>query len=181
MTRSLLEIVRQKWRLLSIIVALLLLNVVLSVVVSAYQLPTLAKLQTTWSTLRSQSARVGQRDASALHLQGAADLEKLMTHIPEKREFARVLGELYESAASSAVEVGTISYKPAPIKGEKLISYQLSFPVNGSYAAVKSYLADLQQNQDLLVVDSVSFSNSDLFVENVFMDLRLTVYLRGGS
>ncbi len=44
--------------------------------------------------------------------------------------------------------------------------------------AVKSYLFDLQNNQELIVVDSVSFSNKDLYSENVVMDLRVTVYLR---
>jgi hypothetical protein len=56
----------------------------------------------------------------------------------------------------------------------------LSLSVSGGYAAVKSYLSDLQSNPELIVVDTVTFSNSDLFVENVVMDLHLTVYLREG-
>ena len=100
---------------------------------------------------------------------------------PEKRDFARILSELLEAAASSAVEVGPISYKPVPIKEEALLSYQLSLSVSGRYAAVKSYLSDLQNSPELIVVDTVSFSNSDLFVEKVVMDLRITVYLREGA
>lgn len=173
------EIVRQKWRLLGIILFLLLLNVTLGMVVSAYQLPVLAELQTKWNSTRLQAAGGGQMDAAALHRQGAADLEALQAKIPEKREFARVLADLLESAAVNAVEIGPISYKPVKIKEEKLLSYQLSVSVNGSYAAVKSYLADLQENPELIVVDAVSFSNSDLYIENVVMDLHITVYLRG--
>lgn len=175
------EIFRQKWRLMSVILGLLLLNVALGLVVSAYQLPSLADLQDKWTNLRSQAARSGQVNAAILHKQGTADLEKLKARIPEKREFARVLSELYESAASSAVEVGAVSYKAVKIKEEPLLSYQLSFSVSGSYAAVKSYLSDLQNNQELLVVDTVSYSNSDQFVENVVMNLHLTVYLREGA
>jgi len=181
MKQYVLEIVRQKWRLLSIILTLLLLNITLGIVVSAYQLPSLANVQITWSDLRRQTARAGVADAATLHKQGAADLEKLKERIPEKREFARVLSELLESAASNAVDVGTISYKPVPIKEEALLSYQLSLSVSGRYAAVKSYLSDLQNNRELIVVDSVAFSNSDLFVEHVAMDLRITVYLREGA
>lgn len=173
-----LEIIRQKWRLLSVIMILLLINGALGIVVSAYQLPTLADLQIKWSDLRRLSARAGMAGAATLHQQGSADLKTLKTRIPEKREFARVLSELLESAASSAVEVGTISYKPVQIKEEALLSYQLSLSASGRYAAVKSYLADLQNNRELIVVDSVAFSNSDLFVENVVMNLRITVYLR---
>jgi type IV pilus assembly protein PilO len=181
MKQYILEIIRQKWRLLSIILALLLLNVALGVVVSVYQLPSLADLQTKWSNLRRQAASVGQLDATALHQQGSADLEKLKAKIPEKRQFARVLSDLFEAAASSAVEVGAISYKPVQIREEALLSYELSFSVSGSYAAVKSYLADLQKNPELIVVDNVSFSNGDLFVEKVVMNLRITVYLREGA
>lgn len=180
MKQYVLEIVRQKWLLLSIILFLLLLNVALGIV-SNYQLPLLADQQMKWSNLRRQTARTGQVDAATLYQQGAADLEKLKGRIPEKRQFARVLGDLLEAAASSAVEIGPISYKPAHIKGEELFSYQLSFSVNGSYAAVKSYLSDLQKNPELIVVDSVSFTNNDPLVENVVMALRITVYLREGA
>lgn len=178
MKRYMLEIVRQKWRFLSIILFLLLLNMVLGIVVSNYQLPSLADLQAKWSSLRRQAARTGQVDAATLYQQGSVDLEKLKGRMPKKREFARVLSDLLEAAASSNVEVGAISYKPVQIKEEALLSYQLTLSVKGSYAAVKSYLSDLQNNQELIVVEPTSFSNSDLLVENVIMNLSITVYLR---
>lgn len=178
MKRYMLEIIRQKWRLLGVILFLLLLNVTLGVAVSGYQRSSLADLQTRWSDLRRQAAQAGLVDAATLHRQGAADLEKLKERIPEKRQFARVLSDLLEDAASSAVEVGPISYKPVQIKEEALLSYQLSFSVSGGYAAVKSYLSDLQKNPELIVVDAVVFSNSDPFVEKVVMGLKLTIYLR---
>ncbi len=180
MRQYLFEIVRQKWRLLSVILLLLLLDVTLSVLVSAYQLPRVADLQTKWSALRLQAARSGKVDAAALHRQGAADLEELKTRIPQKREFAAIINELLEAAADSSVEISTISYKPVQIKEYALFSYQLSFSVKGDYAAVKSYLADLQNNPELIVVDAVTFSNSDQFAEEVTMNLHVTVYLREG-
>ena len=181
MKQYVLEIVRQKWRFLSIILFLLLLNVTLGIVVSSYQLPLLADLQTKWSNLRQKAARTGQVDAATLHRQGSADLEKLKARIPEKREFARVLSDLLEAAASSNVEVGAISYKPVQIKEEALLSYQLTLSVSGSYAAVKSFLSDLQNNKELLVVEPTVFSNSDPLVENVIMNLSITIYLREGA
>lgn len=180
MRSFILEIIRQKWRVLIVLTILLLLNLILSVVVSVYQLPELSELQTKWHDLRRKDASTGQVDAVSLYKQGVADIEKLKTRIPVKRDFARVLSELYESAASSGVEVGTVSYKPTQTKDEPLLSYQLTLSVNGSYAAVKSFLSDLQSKPELLVVDTVAFSNSDIYVENVLMDLRITVYLREG-
>lgn len=175
------EIIRQKWRMLSVIASMLLLNGILAVVISLYQLPSVTTLQARWTDMRQKVARNGKVDAATLHRQGSIDLEKLIARIPEKREFGRVLGDLLEAAAGSNVEIGTISYKPEQIKEEPLLSYQLTFSVSGSYAAVKSYLSDLQTNQELVVVDMVTFSNSDMYVENVVMNVQLTVYLRGGA
>ena len=93
------EIVRQKWRLLSIITFMLLLNVLLSVVISAYQIPAVVSLQSKWSDLRQKAALFGKVDAGTLYKQGAADLEKLKTMIPEKREFARILSDLWHHHA----------------------------------------------------------------------------------
>jgi type IV pilus assembly protein PilO len=181
MNQYVLEIVRQKWRFLSVILFLLLLNVTLGIIVSQYQIPSLANLQTQWSTLRQQTTSSGHVDATTLHRQGGADLETLKARIPEKKEFARVLSDLIEAAASSNVAVGGITYKPVQFKEENLLSYQLTLSVNGSYAAVKSFLSDLQSNQGLLVVEPVSFTNSDPLVENVVMNLNITIYLRGGA
>lgn len=178
MKQYFIEIVRQKWRFLGVVLALVLLNAALALVVSFHQLPQLADSKAKWSSLRSQTARVGHVDASALHRQGAADLEKLKERIPEKREFARVLSDLLEAASSSAVEIGTISYKPALIKDEQLFSYKLTLSVSGGYAAVKSYLSDLQRNPELIVVDSVAFSSDDPYADKVAMNLNITIYLR---
>lgn len=181
MNNYLIEIVRQKWRYLTAILILLLLNIIMATFVSLYQTPSIADLQNKWGDLRNHSARGAKADVTTLYQQGLADLEKLKNSIPKKRDFARVLSGLLESASNSAVNVGTITYKPVEIKGENLLSYQLSIAVNGSYAAVKNFLTDIQSNSELLVVDSVSFSNSDLFVENVIMNLQITVYLREGA
>lgn len=175
------EIIRQKWQLLTAITVLLLLNVLLGLVISFYQLPALADMQDSWNKLRNQSYKSRQMDTESLYRQGIADLETIKGRIPQKREFARVLSDLFEAAESSAVEVGAITYKPLQIKEEPLLSYQLSLSVTGSYAAVKSYLADLQNSKELIVVDSVAFSNTNPLEENVIMNLHISVYLREGA
>jgi hypothetical protein len=57
----------------------------------------------------------------------------------------------------------------------------VSFQVAGGYAGIKSYLADLKKNPELIIVDDIALSNNDPFVENVVMDLHITVYLQGGA
>ncbi|MDD2365241.1 MAG: type 4a pilus biogenesis protein PilO [Desulfuromonadaceae bacterium] len=179
MKQYLLEILLQKRRLLGVLISLIVLNIALLVFQSLYQMPALAELQTKWSDVRRTAAVAGKQDAAALHKKASEDLLRLQSAIPERREFAGVLSKLYESASENAVQVGTFSYKPVQIKNKPLLSYELSVAVSGSYAAVKSYLSDLQSSPELMVVDSVSFSNSDVYTENVVMNLKITVYLRG--
>lgn len=181
MNRILIEILREKKIVISLVLVLVLINIALIIFVGSYQANALAAAQTKWSELRRQNAALGHADAAALYRQGSLDLEKLKTRIPAKREFGRVLSDLLESAASSGVTVGTISYKPVTIKDEELLSYQLSYSVNGSYAAVKSCLADYQKNPELVVVDDISLVNNDAFAESVTMNLHITIYLREGA
>lgn len=175
------EIVRQKWQQLLVIGILLLSNIGIAVYVSSYQELEFGQLSTQWNSVRQQGASASRVDAAALFRQANADLEKLKnTRIPEKRDFAKILGELYEAAATNAVDFDRVGYKAAPIKEDGLLAYELTLAVTGNYAAVKSFLADLQKYSHLLVIESVAFANSDLFMEHVTMDLRLTLYVRGG-
>lgn len=177
----LIEIVRQKKFVLLLALFLILLNAAFMLFMTSYQEPALVSSRSKWSELRNLVARAGHADASSLYRRGKADLETLNTRVPLKREFARLLGDIIETASDSGVAIGSITYKPISIKDEALLSYQLSVSVNGSYAAVKSCLADLLQNPEFMVVESVALTNGDLFIENVVMNLNLTVYLREGA
>lgn len=181
MNQLVMEIYREKKTSIILILVLIMMNVALMLLISYYQEPLLADAQSRWSELRRRTASGGRGDATSLYRQGTSDLEKFMAKIPAKREFARVLSDLLEKASTSSVIVGKISYKPVVVKETGLLSYQLSYSVNGGYAAVKSYLADLLNNPEIVVVENVEFSNNDLFVENVEMNLRITVYLQGGA
>lgn len=178
MRTALLEIFRLKKTFVLAIVPLALLTAALFIIVDVYQEPKIAAAQLKWSGLRRQVAFTGRGDVSAIFRQGAADLERLRTRIPPKRQFPRLLGEILEQAASCGVTTGSMTYKPHLIRGESLLTYELTMAVSGSYAAVKNFLADLRNNRELVVVNTFSLTNSDLFEENLTMDLHLTIYLR---
>jgi len=174
------ELVRQKRTLLIVLAALLLLSIILSLFNSYYLAPRIISAQTSWNDLRQRVAVAGKADVASVFRRGVDDLKKLTARIPLKRQFARVLGELLDSASSNGVVIGGTSYKPQVVKGQQeLLVYGLSMSVSGSYAAIKSFLGDLQKNNELIVIDSVTFSNSDPFEENVVMDIKASIYLQG--
>lgn len=178
MKQALLDLITTKKRSLVLIGVLLLLNVGLYAMVTAYQSPALVSARDKWRDLRDRVTALGRSDVASAFRQGKSDLEKVTALVPSRRQFARVLGDLIEAAASSGVAPGGITYRPQVVKDEHLLAYSVTMSVNGRYAAVKSYLADLQKYREMVVIDGITLSNTDLYEENVTMDVRMTVYLR---
>lgn len=178
MKQAMLDLISTKKRSLALIGVLLLLNVGLYAMITSYQAPALVNAQNKWRDLRSRVTALGRSDVTVAFRQGKSDLEKITALVPSRRQFARVLSDLIEAAASSGVAPGGITYKPQAVKDEHLLAYSVSMSVTGRYAAVKSFLADLQKYREMVVVDGITLSNSDPFEENVTMDVRMTVYLR---
>jgi len=179
MNQALLELLQQKKRSLIVAAVLLVLNIGLYAVTAGYLDPKIAVTQAAWSDLRQRVAVAGRADVATVYRRGVDDLKKLMVRVPVKRQFPRVLGDILDAAASSAVVTGNVSYKPQSLKDQDLLAYGISMTVGGSYAAVKSFLGDLQSNSELIVIDGISLSKGDLYEENVVLDLRMTVYLQG--
>ena len=177
----LLEIVRQKKKALLLVAALLLCNIGVFVGINYYLTPTSTSLQLKWSELRRKVAETGRMDINALYKQGQTDLGKVAERIPAKRHFPRVLGDILDTAASNNVSSGNISYKQEAVKDQKLLAYVVTMNVNGSYAGVKSFLADMLVAEELIVIDNLTISQSDAMTENVTMGLNMTVYMREGA
>jgi Tfp pilus assembly protein PilO len=179
MNQVILEIVRQRRRTLAVILVVVALNGAALVILKGYLASAIIDAQAKWSDLRRRAAVAGQNDASTIYRRGKADLEQLKAHIPHKGQFPRLLGGIFDTAASDGVKVGGVSYKPSILKGNSaLLSYGITLSVNGSYAAVKNFLADMQKSGELIVIDGMAMTNNDPYEENVAMDLRLTVYLQ---
>jgi len=179
MKQVIIELISQNRRMLIAAGIMLLLNIGLWSISAYYLGPAVSSAQTSWNDLRQRVAVAGRADVQNVYQRGLQDLKKFSDHIPAKRQFPRVLGDILDAAASSGVVTGSVSYKPQAIKNEDLLSYTLSMNVAGGYAALKSFLSDLQKYRELVVIDGLGLTNSDLYEENVSMDLKLTIYLQG--
>lgn len=175
------EIYRQKKRSLNVALLLLVVNIAVYAVNYGYLDSSVNEARQKWHELRRRVSVAERGDVSVVYRQALADLEKLSALIPLKRQFPSVLGDILDAAASSNVVIGTVTYKPQVVKNEDLLAYSINMSVSGSYAAVKSFLADLQKNRELVVIEAVALSNRDPFEENVSMNVNLTVYLREGA
>ena len=156
---------------------LILINIGLFLYSSAYLEPRIAILQNKWSEKRLLAAGGAVIDAAAVYRQGIADLAAWRTRIYPKKEFAAFIGEIFDTATNNTLKVGAITYKPRLVKGEDLLAYSIGFNVSGKYAAIKSFIADIERLREIAVIDNISLSGKSA-EESIEMRLQLTAYFR---
>jgi Tfp pilus assembly protein PilO len=177
----LLEIIRQRRRL----VLLALLVTVVAVGLTSYRLawqePRLDSLRADWLGKRDAAGGLIQ-NPQEVYLQGKKDLENVKGLTPSQKEFVRLLGDLYELAANNRLVLGSVSYKiitPKDIKGGPLLAYELTLAADGGYAALKSFIADVERMDELVVIDGLAVSGGKEGAgPTVAAKIILTAYFR---
>ena len=175
--KLLMEIVRARLRSIVVLVILLVMNTALACYALFWQAPRNEALQ----IRRNDQQRLltsGGGNIAATYRQGSADLATFQTLVPPRKSFARVVGEILETARNNGLSVSAVTYKPDPVGSGGLIDYALSFSVTGKYAAIKSCFADIQRYKEMVVIDQFSLAGGRTTEEVVDMKLNLTVYLQ---
>lgn len=170
------ELLRARAKSIIIILVLVFIDICMYFFNNFYLSPTLVTLQNEWFSKRKVAGTV--LDRGAAYDKGLKDVAKWRTLISPKKDLARIVGEIYETAKSNSLTVGSISYKPEINKAEKLLVYTIGLTVNGKYASIKSFIADVSRMTDIVTIDGISLDNPKLTEENISLKLNLTIYLR---
>lgn len=178
MMETIQELVKQKRTTLIAMLILLAVTILVYVVREYYIVPHIQSSRLHNDELQRKSALEGNADSATVFRRGTEDLKAVVGRIPVKRQFPQLVGEINEMVSSSSLKNVKMSYKPQILKEENLLAYSLSLAVNGRYAAIKSFMADLQAKHELIVIENATFANEDPFEESITMSLMLTVYLR---
>jgi type IV pilus assembly protein PilO len=176
-TNAYLHIIKVRQNIFIFIFILIVINIGLYIYSSTYLEPHLVELQKKWSEKRLLAAGGPVLDATVVYRQGTSDLATWRERIYSKKDFARFIGDLFETATNNSLKVGAITYKPEPIKDEKLIAYSIGFNVSGKYAAIKSFIADIERFREIAMISNISL-NGSATEESVDMKLQLTAYFR---
>ncbi len=171
-----LEMFRLRKKTFLAILALAVANLALFCFIVNSQQPELETFQNNLLEARNRTPRTAVNEATT-YAQGKRDLATFRAMIAPKRDFTRVIGELFETAANNSLGIGGISYKPETAKGAKgMLLYSLTLDVTGKYAAVKSFLMDLERIKEILVIDRISLNSSTDKRVSVNMKLNLSAY-----
>jgi len=173
-----LQIIRERKKSFIFLSFLLIFNVGLFTYRHFYQAPKLEKLQMSLFEKRSMAKGGETRTSGAIYRDGLADISSFRERIPLKKEYTRLVGELMQTAADNSLSSGAITYRPAPLKGENLLAYTISMDVVGKYAAVKSFVFDVQHFPEIITIDALSLNGTSVTEDSVNMKVQLTAYLR---
>lgn len=172
------DIIKSRPKSLAVVLLLVILNCVLFFYSSFSQQPRLQNLRQQWAEKRRAAGSGGVRDAAGIYRQGTEDLAKWRGRITPKKDFARLIGTLFDMASNSSLKVGAVSYRPVPVKQDNLLAFTISFSASGKYAAVKSFIADLMRSKEILTLDNITLSSTKLTEEAIDMKIELTAYFR---
>ncbi len=171
------EIIRIRKNTFITIFALALANIILRLFIAGAQEPRLESLQKEWLDKRARQF-VGTADKAYIYEQGKKDLADFYSRIPSKKEFARVVGNILEIASTNGLTIGSIGYKPSVIKNRDMLVYALGFGVTGRYAAIKSFISDIESSPDILSIDSISLTREDLSHDSVKFSIMVSAFFR---
>jgi type IV pilus assembly protein PilO len=172
------EILKLQPKTFILITVMILANICLFLFSAFYQMPRFEKLQKQWLDKRKISTVGAGQDVSMLYQQGVKDLTTWRGRIIPKREFAKFIGTLFETATNNSLAFNGVSYKVVPLKEKGLTAYTLDFNVSGKYGAVKSFIADMGRIPEIVTIDGVSINNKAFMVDLVELKIQLTVYLK---
>ena len=173
--KLLFETVKSRKKTFCLILFLLMSNLLLYVYTAFFQQAKVETLQNDWLKKRSQYP-MGAENKTYIYAQGVKDLALFRSLIPPKKDFTRVVGELFETAANNSIKVGKVGYKPELAIEGGLLVYTLDFTISGNYSAIKSFIADIEQTREMLFINHLALNSPDTGKESVNLKLQLSAY-----
>ncbi|SHI46470.1 Pilus assembly protein, PilO [Malonomonas rubra DSM 5091] len=111
------------------------------------------------------------------------DLLRFAELIPPKQEFSAFVGELFDLAQKSTLEIRQVNYQPEVDKETGFLKYGVSFSVGGSYEQVKKFIHLLENSSRILLIDNIGLAGRQTKEQgiNVALQIKLTTFFQGGG
>lgn len=165
-----------------LVVVLLLLSVAVQIWQNGFLESQLAtartNLRNSQAELRSEKQRI--EAGGGARISGLAeDLDHFYQSIPARSGLGSFIGRLYSYAADAGIDIAQINYVAHPVKDTRLLSYELSFTVDGSYAQLKKFIHLLENSPSLMILQSIALDAGQKNKEaSVGLQLQLQTFFR---
>ncbi len=99
------------------------------------------------------------------------------TLVPERKDLSVILRDLHRMAASAGVNASRVTYgKPQEVKGSRLITFEVTMPISGTYQQVGMFLQKLERAKHFIIVKSVALRGRPDEEGAADLDIRLETY-----
>jgi Tfp pilus assembly protein PilO len=100
------------------------------------------------------------------------------TVVPDRKELYAILQYLDKTASESGVNSTRVTYSaPSDVKGTKLVTFEITMPISGTYEQVGRFLQKLERAPHFIIVKQVSMRGRAMD-GGVDLDIRVETYFR---
>lgn len=128
-----------------------------------------------------QARDAGRERERRQALSPAARLEEFYRFFPGEATAPDWLDRIQDAADRQKVQLALGDYRMVRTPGSRLLAYQVTYPIKGSYSQVRKFLAQVLRNVPNASLDDVSFRRDAISQGEVQATVRLTIHLKEGS
>ena len=130
--------------------------------------------------VQRQAQDAGRERERRQALSPAARLEEFYRFFPGEQSAPDWLYRIQDAADRQKVQLSAGDYRMVRTPGSRLLAYQVSYPIKGSYAQVRKFLAQVLRSVPNASLDDVSFRRDAISQAEVQATVRLTIHLKEG-
>lgn len=130
-------------------------------------------------------------DQSARQLRSAVDpgrtgsareqLGAFHAFFPAAHSTPEWLAKIHEAAAKRGVQLAAGEYRVSRSPGTRLVRYQITLPVQGTYPQIRGFVAGVLESVPAAAVDEVSLKREAVTSPRLEARVRITLFLAGGG
>jgi len=105
-------------------------------------------------------------------------VESFYSEILRRKEegLVDILGEVEGLAKRFRVKKENINYHHEIIEEDKVVLFEITFPLRGSYANLRRFINQIENSRYFLVIDRVELSNPEEKGDNLKLNIKLSTY-----
>lgn len=136
-----------------------------------------AQLQSTVAALQEKSRQAKHSQKTIRDRTPAQQLHDYYRLFPHPDTTPALLKKIYAAARHEGIQLEQGEYRATAEKAGKLIHYQITLPVNGTYLHLRKFLTAVLNDIPTASLDNIRFERQKIGDTEVQAEIKLTLYL----
>jgi hypothetical protein len=133
------------------------------------------------SMMQHNFKQIQRAHLEALNQTPSGQLDQFYAYFPNESSATDITENLIDVATNSGLFVSQAQYKLVTTNPGKLLSYQLSLPIKGSYSNILKFIFDALSQIHNLSLDAIQLQRQKVGDSDIDATLVFTLYLRRES